>query len=486
MMPFHGSFLLATTVAWAFCAPLLSPSTLAAQTPSPTELVASAREAAREDRNVASAALFEQALRLAPDLRREVLREYADQLTYSGRPSAAVPLYREVLGWGPDAGEERRARMGLALALRWSGRLAASHREYQALLDSDPADVEARLGLAGADAERGRPDLAAASLARVLDLHPDHAGARELERELRRRARPVTRLDMHRSTQTDDLEISRLAIAQAVTLGAGLTTVELRYDRFDYRQPGAPASPVVVDRPGAYLRHRAGDHVELNVAARVERIEPGGTAASSRPLTFDAWLTGWPADGVRLDLSVNRTTLDDVRSLAEPVVATLGGLSADLTPDERTRLTARASWGRLSDGNERWWSQLEAERRVGTAPHVLLGFRATAMGFAEQLAGGYFDPSSYTSAVATARAWHGFRNRTWVNAGGSYGRENADPGGTRPLWTADARINHWVGSRVELEARIDRFSSQQLFALDQAPAGGWARTTAGVGVRVLW
>lgn len=63
---------------------------------SPTRLVDAAREAARADRNVESARLFQKAIERDSSLRNQVLPEYADQLTYSDPAAEAVPLYRDL------------------------------------------------------------------------------------------------------------------------------------------------------------------------------------------------------------------------------------------------------------------------------------------------------------------------------------------------------------------------------------------------------
>jgi tetratricopeptide (TPR) repeat protein len=108
-----------------------------------------AREEARQNRNDVAAVLFEWAVSLAPSRRREWLREWADQLIYSGHAGKAVPLYRELLaGEQPSADERHWTRLGLAQALSWSHQLRASLREYDALLVQDPKDLDARLGRA--------------------------------------------------------------------------------------------------------------------------------------------------------------------------------------------------------------------------------------------------------------------------------------------------------------------------------------------------
>ena len=138
-----------------------------------------ARAAAQADRNAESARLFAAVLRAHPDLRPAILREYADQLTYSGRAAQAVPLYREVLDRDLPTGDAARARRGLALALLWSGRHAAAAEAWAPIHAADPADADARgnlraalIGAARAAARGDRNAEAAALFGRAVALDP--------------------------------------------------------------------------------------------------------------------------------------------------------------------------------------------------------------------------------------------------------------------------------------------------------------------------
>jgi tetratricopeptide (TPR) repeat protein len=531
------------------------PKRLSAQEP-PLRIVEAAREAARNHRNAEAAALLAEALSIAPELRRELLLELAEQLTYSGRAAEAVPLFHEVLAWPPSPEEGRRARLGLALALSWSDQLSAALREYEQVLAEHPDDIDARLGrarilswrgrLGAARAEynrvlrqepgslealrsgaqvqswrrrefdalerlgailrdhpedvetllilpqvqeaRGRPDLALPAVDRLLVLQPDHARALEFRSGLLLRGRPWAQLEVRTSSQTDDLDITALSLTQSFPIHQGRSSLAFNYRQLGFAQPRPGIEEVTIVRPGFLARHRIGDRSEINVGASLDMINPAGAPARNRPFTYDAWLTLWPADGLRVDISSSRATFDNIRSLVTPVVATYAGLSADLTPHEMTRVSGRASRGSFSDGNTRLWGQLEAEQRAWNFPQVLLGVRATGMRFDQRLDGGYFNPERYISTVATARAWHGWQQRTWVNAGGSYGREQSTPGGTKPVWSIDARVSHWLTQRVEVEAAYDYFSSRQFFgtAVEGPDDRGWARQTMRAGLRLIW
>jgi tetratricopeptide (TPR) repeat protein len=156
-------------------------------------LVGGAREAAGQSRNGQSAALFAQALAVAPERRPELLREYADQVLYSGQPLAAIPLYQEVLQRSDLAPVDlRAARLGLARAYSWSNQPTLGLPFYTAILLADPADLEALIGrgqaLNAVAAHRG----ALADFEAALRLKPDNADA------LRGAARAETSLGLHR------------------------------------------------------------------------------------------------------------------------------------------------------------------------------------------------------------------------------------------------------------------------------------------------
>lgn len=133
----------------------LAPSTAWAQ--SSDEVIDQARQAAATNDNREAARLFEQAIALAPERRRELLLEYADQVAFSGRPAEAVPLYRELLAdAGLDAAIRGRAERGLAFALLWASRFEEAISVWDARLRADPASDEARQALADALVGAGR------------------------------------------------------------------------------------------------------------------------------------------------------------------------------------------------------------------------------------------------------------------------------------------------------------------------------------------
>ncbi len=131
-----------------------------------------ARTAAAADRHQESIDAFLRAIEADPERRGEWLPELADQLTWSGRPGEAVALYREAIETTTDPARERRARLGLALALSWDGDQRDALVEYDRLVAQDPNDLTARLGRARVLSWMDRQGEALAEYESVLRDHP--------------------------------------------------------------------------------------------------------------------------------------------------------------------------------------------------------------------------------------------------------------------------------------------------------------------------
>jgi hypothetical protein len=470
-----------------------------------------ARAAARADRNREAADLFARALAEAPERRRELLQEYADQLNYAGRSRAAIPLFREALQ-APRSPEERlRLLKGLGLAclwtdqpslarpvfetlvreqpsdedasrnlgraLSWSGRQRAAVAHLQRHVAAHPGDDEARVIMAQAQAWLGRPDSAARSLA---DIKSHRADAEQLAAALDRSRAPHTIADVQRSTQSDHLDIraERLGQTAGFAQGRGMAGVRIDHIAYDQQDGGDSAR---VDRPMLLGRYRFSDSVELNAEIGQERIRPL-TGPDHSPTVYASWLTLWPNDLWRFDLSTNRNSFDNLKSLHLGITARQVGWSTDFTPTERLRYTVRLEHAEYSDGNTRRNTQFEAEYRWRTHPDAWFGLRHTRIAFARQLDNGYFNPLDFESTQATARVvWRpdGEGGRWDVAAAGAVGREHANPDGGKPAHDASVRVGWRLDPRTRFEARAQRFSSL-------TTSSGFARTTFGLSLDRSW
>lgn len=110
-------------------------------------LIAAARDAAKKGKNKEAVAYFQQAIEADPNRRRELLRELADQLSYSGQANDAIPLYKEILASHPSEEETKQAHQGLAQAFIWIENYQNALEQYHKLLQLDPNQVEAKKGI---------------------------------------------------------------------------------------------------------------------------------------------------------------------------------------------------------------------------------------------------------------------------------------------------------------------------------------------------
>jgi len=487
------------------------PPAAAAPARSADDLVSAARAAARADRNREAGDLFAGAIAADPARRRELLQEYADQLNYSGRSRAAIPLFQEALQ-APRSGDERlRSLKGLGLALLWTDQPGRARPVFETLLRETPADDDAGRNLGRALSWSGRQRAAVAHLAQHLRTHPGdddarviqaqaqawlgrpdeaertlsgatarHATARELAAELARGQAPRSVAELQRSSQSDQIDIRAARLGHSVSFGQGRGTIGARIDRIEYeRHDGADAA--LVRRPMMQARYRFDDAFEWNGEFGQERIRMR-TGEAHDPSVYATWLTWWPGDLWRFDLSTNRGTFDNLQSLRLGLTAREHGLSADLTPTERQRYTLRLHHADYSDGNTRRGTQFETEYRWRTHPDAWAGLRHTRYEFARQSNNGYFNPLTFESTQLTLRAaWRpdGPQGRWHVAIAGAIGREHAVPDGGKPAHDASLRVGWRLDARTRLEARAQRFSSL-------TAAAGFARTTFGLSLDRDW
>jgi tetratricopeptide (TPR) repeat protein len=397
-------------------------------------------------------------------------------LSWMDRHVPAKREYEAVLRQDPSNIDARRS---LGRIQSWRGKHRDAQRRLVAFLEDHPGDAEGALLLAQTQAWMGRPDRAKQTLRNLLARDPEDPRGKDLLEEIRRREQPDAGMDYQQSHQSDGLVISTESFQQNFQQNEGRTTLGARYQKISYA-PDRGQSGIAVKRPGMFARHWFSDRSELTANLYLDLIEPGGSHTNHTEVTYDTYFTLWPNDVLRFDLGSSRTTFDNVNSLRRGITGTYANFSMDVTPDEKTRLTARFNWGSYSDGNQRRWGQVEAEQRVWTHPNLLIGVRYTAFGFSRRLDHGYFNPGTYQAGVLTLRIYGHAGDRLSYDLDGSYGREHANPGGGKPSRSAGVRLTYKLADRMQIEGRYQFFSSTQ------ASSGGFARRTTGLSLRFLF
>jgi tetratricopeptide (TPR) repeat protein len=474
------------------------------------DAVARARDAAKGNRHEESIAAFRDAFEAAPERRADWLVEYADQHTWAGRLPEAIELYREATTLS-DPQSRRYARIGLARALSWQGRHSRALSEYRAVLAAHPDDRDAALGAARVQSWRGRHRDAVERIETYLVEHPhdreavfilaeslswmgrgdraegvlrahlqSDAGDTRASRmlaQLEERQGFESRFDVRGFDQSDDLRISEAAFGARTTLLDGRAAIGSRYIATKYRPPAGSGSEIDVRRPGMDGRFRFNDALEWHGSLFVDLIDTRGAEGDYQHATYETYVAWWPADVLRVDAGASRWTFDSEPALRAGLTAEQLNASVDFTPDDRMRLSLRASTADFSDRNQREWAQFEAQYRVIQHPRVVLGYRFTDFDFSLPGRDGYYNPGRYESHEGTLQASGWMGQGTYWELRVTGGRETDAPGVSRGIHGASALLAWPVRPGLYLEAALDHSSSRT------TSVSGFERSVARLGFR---
>ncbi|MBM1170860.1 tetratricopeptide repeat protein [Microvirga arabica] len=255
-------------------------------------LVGAARQAAGQTRNAEAVNLFERALTVMPGRRRELLREYAEQVLYAGQPLRAIPLFQEVLQRGDLNGQERRdARLGLARALAWSGQQKLALPVFSEILASNANDIDALIGRGNALNDITDHRAALADFEVVLSLQPSNVeairGAATAERSMGLPQAALARLEP--LLASGDRNPATLFIAAQARREMGRPDLSEDYAKAVLAQkPGDAGALALLDQ--LYQERRPLTRIESWYARRSDDLAIWSLQASHE-LTFNDGLT---------------------------------------------------------------------------------------------------------------------------------------------------------------------------------------------------
>jgi tetratricopeptide (TPR) repeat protein len=394
-------------------------------------------------------------------------------LTWMDRNRESIVAFELALTLAPASAEAIRGAAQAEINLGWHRRALT---RLAPLLGSD-AGADTLSLAARAEFWKGRPDRARILADRTVAIRSDDATAQQVLADIARNRRPLTTINGSVSTQNDGLVISSTSARHGISLNEGLTTLGPQHRLLDFDARQDP--DMLIHGVGAFGRHRFNDALELNASVFLNHVS-GGERTRLEP-TYDTWLTIWPDDYFRFDLSANRAYFDDARSIAQNIRMDTFGLSMDYRPDPDLRLTARGSYGAITDGNRRLFGQLEAEGRIPIQQTVYLGARYTHFNFARpELDHGYFNPDWLHSAELTLRLLAAPMPGWTVSAAGSAGYE-WQPGEAKPVWSASLATAYAFIDRVNLSVEIRHQNSSSL-----GGQGGFRRTTFAGELQIRW
>jgi len=437
--------------------------------------------------------LFEGALHLRPDDPRALLG-LGRALTARRRYVEADALYRDM--------EDRRidplhARLGRARLRGLQGDHAGARQFYKDVLQADPGNVPARLGMASEAHALGLDRTALAQADNLALDHPGDAGVRALQKTIHDDLAP--RLEIEPVVRTDDGG-NRVGSVEA----AGTFMAD-------------PQTEIRIALTGVSTRSDCGDAIDCqtqitppqsggSVTTDTNVLTAGVTTRLVRPLQFEGRVGVAQEEsldgGHRTDLIGDAVLSWDVRSRVtvqgrtgrRPLLDSAALVDWGIRVDSATMLIEyrpEATWTISGWGDLAWYSDGNTRQAIAAAAGFhkpiagivfAAGFEARLRRFADDRDYGYLDPSRYDSEILTLRLTEGTRDsRLYWRVEGLIGRQSYDPNDSLRAPVADPQATvHGggglfgveIGDRVRLEASYSRTND----ALETAPGFPTART----------
>jgi hypothetical protein len=443
--------------------------------------------------------LFEDALHLRPDNPRAMVG-LGRALTARRRYVEAEALYRDM--------ENRRieplqARLGRARLRGLQGDHAGSRQFYKDVLQADPGNVPARLGLVSEAHALGLDRAALPQAGNLVLDHPESVEARALLQQIRDDQAP--RLEIEPVVRTDDGG-NRVDTVNAAGSFMAEPQTEVRIALTGIRNHSDCGD--AVDCQTQVTPPQSGGSVSTDsrvlvagVSARLLRpLEFEGRVGAAQEETLDGGrrtniigdaLISWDVNPrVELQGRTGRRPLFDSAALVDwGIRVDSVTMLADYRPNPAWTITGQGDLGWYSDGNAR--QTLAAGGWFHTPVAMLVfstGLDARLRRFADDRDFGYLDPIRYDSEIVTVRLTEGVPDgRFYWRVEGHAGRQSYDANFSQRAPVADPEttvrgaagvLGLNFGDRVHLEASYRRTND----ALETAP--GFRTARAGLILRV--
>lgn len=423
-----------------------------------------ARAMSWDDRLHESEMYYESLLAESGDRRNDVLVGLAKVKSWQDDFGEAERIYREVLDDDPG---NRDARRGMAEITHWSGRPREAQAMYRELLLEDPNDTESLKGLANAQKAAGDPDAAIETLQAEPSNDELRAAAKGLnDRGMLRGAGTFA----HRENTTDG-EFRRITFNAKLAL-ANVTDagVDLARARLTQR----PTPDIDRDQFAFLLRQRFSNAFEVNVNPGYQwnRFDPVvvpptlQTVDEFNLFIWDIYATITPADGVRFDIGNSRQSIDIPEAIFKHIDVVETSIGLDYRLGKQVVTFWEPRYAAYGDGNARF----AFDQRVDWVPPIRIpvnehNFFVVSQGleymsFKDQLANGYFNPSSYLHLFGGLRLVSDVGKVANINIAGRYGAEKENGQDWASVGSIEGELTIHLGKTFNLRTGYSHSGSR--------------------------
>ncbi len=498
-------------------------------------LIETARVNAWADRHPQSAALYQQVIVVAPQRRADVVLPLAWQLAWNNQHQEAIPLFREamlndvqrdealhglaeslaVTNQLPEAlvtyqalsrqAYDLKARKGEARVMLWLERYDEAIARYQNILQTQPNDKEAQLGLARALNRSGR------NLAAVSAYQTATQNHTALDTDAR-----VERARALRWAGLEDIALQSLGDTpgqEAIDLRTRLTQETASHIRGEF-ESSRDSDRLRINAFTLGWQQRFSHADMLDVSVRTAQIDQGATETQGRQLLarigtrlgntdaglawpaltlgvrdYDGWQTAawklqskWiPKDFWRVDMEAGNETVETITALNNRVTLNYVAASTDWRFLPQWSATLGGAVLRFDDDNQRTRIVGRVERVVlRDQPRLTLGIEG--MGFNDSdptIYRGYYNPARYREIKVFARAEH--ETAGWLlGAKLALGELSETPGTRSGLYAWELSATRDLAPTLQIHLYAGRSDSSAL----SRTGSGYTRDF--VGASLIW
>ena len=329
------------------------------------------------------------------------------------------------------AGETQIYVTELAGVLSASGRPAKAEDLLTPLLAQSPLDYDLNLTHTLALGRQQRAKAAFESLDTVRQLSPDGPQTRTAERVLRNLLGSSAEAPFNSYTDSDALNVQRLAPRAVVALNSG-TRLSAGYERSRLEARAGSGLDAVDGQTIANYEQLWAGAAQRAGAVTVNGQVGYATANEHDSTTYGFGVDVRPADSIRFTLSRGSAPfVISPRTVDLGLTAISHRAQLDWTPALRYQVLVDASFQDLSDGNSRWEVTLSPRRTMARRAGFNLDLGATAyrLETARDLDHGYYDPRYYEYYAAGIYPYIKVRENVGLAVTAALGvqRDNTEP-----------------------------------------------------------
>jgi hypothetical protein len=362
-------------------------------------------------------------------------------------------------------------RLAQARVLSWAGRRREAIAAFDSLLQRNPSNLDALVGLGYTYHWDGREAAARRQVRAALRIDSTNTDALALQRAVRRASRGSVEASASWSNDSDRNTNFWQILSLSASIAAGwrlLATGSL----LEASDPFRNARRVGGEAGLGWWTERVG----LTALAGARRLEPN-VAPSRTETTYRANASWRPKPEFGVSAGYARYPFDDIASLFEQDL-TIEALEGGFDTRPTRGLTLAGGGGALwfSDGNRRTEGHASVSREVGR--HVELGIRGQALGY-RRPGVGYFSPDRFHLLEGTGAIRVGDEQWDGRLSGGLGGQQISRGGDTQTEWHIEGRIGRSWGDGN----RIEGFGGVTNSAVSST-TGAFRYRTAGVLIRL--